>query len=134
MIDALAQVWLAVFGLAAIFFVARKSRLGPLLGLISQPAWLWTAVAHRQLGVLLIAGAYTVMWVVALVQWRALDAPAPRRYSVALAKHEAVSCLDCEAVYDVRHRACPRCAGGQFRILEPIGAAMRYDFKRDSRP
>lgn len=67
--DAFTQLWIAVFGVLAIFFVAHNHTLGPVFGLISQPAWLATAYTHRQWGIYFLTLVYTILWLYALVSW-----------------------------------------------------------------
>lgn len=61
-LDALCQVFIAVFGLLAIFLVARKNRWGFVVGLLQQPLWFFTTFVNEQWGIFLLSFAYTVTW------------------------------------------------------------------------
>lgn len=53
--DSFCQIWIMFFGCAAIWFVGRLEkwkRWGYIFGLISQPAWFYTAYTHKQWGIL----------------------------------------------------------------------------------
>ncbi len=69
-LDAAAQVWITLFGLAALFFVSRKSVIGPICGLVSQPAWFITSFVNQQWGVFLLSFAYFALWAWTLIRWR----------------------------------------------------------------
>jgi hypothetical protein len=59
------QIWIVLFGCSAIWFVGRKEewkRLGYIFGLLSQPAWLYTAIEHKQWGIALLSLWYTYAW------------------------------------------------------------------------
>lgn len=60
------QTGILVFGPVAIFLVScRKESLrkwGYVAGFASQPFWIWTAVEHRQWGILVLSLVYTVSW------------------------------------------------------------------------
>jgi hypothetical protein len=64
-----AQVWLPLTGLPAIYCVAKKSKLAPLFGLLGQPAWIYSAVYTRQWGMLVLNLTYTCMWVLTAYHW-----------------------------------------------------------------
>jgi len=59
------QFWIIIFGCAAVWFISRKehwSRWGYIFGLISQPAWIYTAIKHDQWGILCISLWYSYCW------------------------------------------------------------------------
>ncbi len=62
----LAQVWLAAFGLAAIFFTQRESarlqRWAPVCGLVAQPAWFYATWTTDQIGIFILSIVYTLLW------------------------------------------------------------------------
>ncbi len=63
--EAVAQAWIAVLGGLAVWLVGSSGpwrRWGYVLGLASQPAWIWTAVRHEQWGILALAVWYTLGW------------------------------------------------------------------------
>lgn len=60
----LAQVWLAAFGLTAIYLLGcpgRCRRWGFVCGLAAQPAWLY-ATLTAQYGITLLCFAYTAVY------------------------------------------------------------------------
>lgn len=60
------QAWIAVFGVGAVLLVNQHSpfvrRFGPILGLVSQPAWFYTTFQHEQWGILVLSTIYTYSW------------------------------------------------------------------------
>ena len=69
-IDLVCQIVITVAGVSAIFLVARKSWVGFLLGLISQPFWLATSIIHRQWGIAILSFVYAINWAYGLINWR----------------------------------------------------------------
>lgn len=64
-----AQVLLPCTGLPAMYFMSKKSKLGPLFGLLGQPAWIYSAIYTAQWGMLSLNLAYTCMWVLTAYRW-----------------------------------------------------------------
>jgi hypothetical protein len=65
MIDWICQVALMVFGGIAIWLVGRLEhwrRWGYVFGLLGQPFWIYTALYHKQWGVLALSLWYTYSW------------------------------------------------------------------------
>ena len=63
--DLVAQVGIVAFGATAIWLVGRPepwSRWGYVLGICSQPFWLWTSVSHRQWGIAVLTLWYGYSW------------------------------------------------------------------------
>ena len=63
--DWIAQGMILIFGCSAVWFVSRKEhwkRWGYILGLCSQPAWLYTSIAHEQYGIAILSLWYTYSW------------------------------------------------------------------------
>lgn len=61
----IAQIGIMIFGASAIWFVGRKEnwrRWGYILGLCSQPFWVWTAYQNEQWGILLMTFFYAYSW------------------------------------------------------------------------
>lgn len=62
------QIGIAIFGVAAIFFVGMKTRewrrWGYACGLCSQPFWFYTTWKHEQWGIFALAVFYTISWLV----------------------------------------------------------------------
>lgn len=68
----LVQFWIAFTGLAAIallqFGGPGARRAAPFVGLAGQPAWIIHAFSTGALGVILVTGAYTVLWAIGCVK------------------------------------------------------------------
>ena len=63
--DLIAQAGIMIFGCSAVWFVGRREawrRWGYILGLCSQPFWIWTAIIHQQWGILLLSFWYAYSW------------------------------------------------------------------------
>jgi len=59
------QIWIGVFGTMAIWLVGRLEhwrRWGFIFGLMSQPAWIYTAIKNEQWGILVLSFWYTYSW------------------------------------------------------------------------
>ena len=59
------QIWIIILGGSAIWFVSRLEdwrKWGYVLGLLSQPAWFYTALVNKQWGILLLSVWYTYAW------------------------------------------------------------------------
>lgn len=59
------QIGITIFGCSAIWLVGRKEhwkRWGYILGMCSQPFWLWAAVKAEQWGIVLLTFWYTYSW------------------------------------------------------------------------
>ena len=64
-IDAINQALIVVFGGLAVWLVSQPKpwrRWGYILGLCSQPFWMYTTIAHKQWGLMLLSGWYTYAW------------------------------------------------------------------------
>lgn len=68
-LEIIAQIGIALFGLLAIFLVARKNKWGFVLGLISVPFWFVTAIINGQWGIFLLNIAYTASWIYGVWRW-----------------------------------------------------------------
>ncbi|OPY16061.1 MAG: hypothetical protein A4E69_00330 [Syntrophus sp. PtaB.Bin138] len=61
----ISQIGILIFGCSAVWFVGRKERwmrYGYILGLCSQPFWLWTSIQHEQWGIALLSLWYAYSW------------------------------------------------------------------------
>jgi len=64
-LDIICQIWMLIFGGLAVFFVSKKNkwmRWGFIFGVMSQPAWFYTAIRTQQWGMLLLVIFYTLNW------------------------------------------------------------------------
>lgn len=61
----ISQTFLAVLSLTAVFLLTSKpsNRWGHVVGLASQPFWLYASFSAEQWGIFICAIAYTVMWI-----------------------------------------------------------------------
>lgn len=69
MLDLICQIGIIVFGVSAVFLVAKKNKWGFVLGLISQPFWLVTSIVNHQWGVFLLSIVYMFNWVFGIYNW-----------------------------------------------------------------
>jgi gamma-glutamylcysteine synthetase len=74
-IDALVQLGLALFGLAALVMATGRSvrarRWAPLVGLCGQPWWIVFALDAKAWGLLALSAAYTAAYLrAAWLQWQ----------------------------------------------------------------
>ena len=63
--DIISQIGIALFGASAIWFVGRTEkwkRWGYILGMCSQPFWIYTCFHNRQWGILILTIFYTYSW------------------------------------------------------------------------
>lgn len=61
----IAQVGIMIFGASAIWLVGRKEnwrKWGYLLGLCSQPFWIYSSINNEQWGILVMTLFYTYSW------------------------------------------------------------------------
>jgi nicotinamide riboside transporter PnuC len=75
MTDVVAQVGLAVFGVAAMALVASKNKWGFVIGLISEPFWLYTSYVGHQWGIFFLSVVYTFSWAWGIYVWFYRDNP-----------------------------------------------------------
>lgn len=64
-IDSIAQVWIAVFGVLAIFCANRDDKwqkYGCIMGVIAQPAWYITTYVNEQWGIMFLSLFYSYSW------------------------------------------------------------------------
>ena len=69
MLDLICQIGITIFGIAAIFLIAKKNKWGFVLGLISQPFWLITSMVNHQWGVFLLSIVYMFNWIFGIYNW-----------------------------------------------------------------
>jgi len=67
--DIIAQIGVALFGVAAIILVAKKNKWGFVIGLISQPFWYITSFINKQWGVFFVSIVYTCSWLFGIYEW-----------------------------------------------------------------
>ena len=63
--DLICQIWIIICGCASIWFIGRVEswkKWGYLIGLCSEPAWVYTTVKHEQWGILLLTIWYAYAW------------------------------------------------------------------------
>jgi nicotinamide riboside transporter PnuC len=67
--DLVAQIGILIFGVSSILLVAKKNKWGFVIGLISQPFFLLTALINQQWGLFGASIAYTFSWLVGIYEW-----------------------------------------------------------------
>jgi len=65
----ISQVGIFLFGVSAIFLVARKNKWGFVLGLMAQPFWYITSIQNKQWGIVLVSVFYTSSWAYGIYEW-----------------------------------------------------------------
>ena len=63
--NTLAQIFIAILGGTSVWLVSRKEewkKYGYVLGLLSQPFWIYVRIANAQWGILFISCLYTYSW------------------------------------------------------------------------
>ena len=58
-LDVISQLGIVVFGLSAMFLVARKNKWGFVVGLISQPFYIYSSYSKGQWGIFFVSFFYT---------------------------------------------------------------------------
>lgn len=58
-----------LFGLPAIFLVARKNKWGFVLGLLSQPFFIITSAVNHQWGLFFMSFLYALNWIYGIYEW-----------------------------------------------------------------
>jgi hypothetical protein len=69
-LDAIVQLAIALLSPAAILLIAGSgpsARWGFVVGLISQPFWIYATARSRQLGMLAVAVLYLAIWILGIV-------------------------------------------------------------------
>ena len=69
MLDAIAQLGIAITGAAAITLVAKRNKWGFVLGLVSQPFWFITSFLNQQWGVFFVSIVFTLSWAFGVYEW-----------------------------------------------------------------
>jgi hypothetical protein len=62
-VDGVVQAAIAILSPIAILLLAEKEPLGFVVGLVSQPFWIYATAKARQSGMFLISIAYMVIWI-----------------------------------------------------------------------
>lgn len=80
-LDTITQIWITVFGAAAMWLINGSSvkwtRWGPIMGMLGQPAWYVQLVLHDQWLMMPVYALYTACWVKGLwTHWLCKDAAA----------------------------------------------------------
>ena len=68
-LDTIAQIGIAIFGVAAVILVAKKNKWGFVLGLASQPFWLITSYLNKQWVVFFLSIIYLFSWALGIYNW-----------------------------------------------------------------
>lgn len=63
------QIAILILSCTSVFFITRKdewTKWGYVLGLCSQPFWLYTTYTHQQWGMFLLSIFYTYRWAIGI--------------------------------------------------------------------
>jgi hypothetical protein len=63
-LDIVANVGMAVFGLLAMLLISFGNPWGFVIGLCSQPFFFMCSILHRQWGLFVLNIAYTITWII----------------------------------------------------------------------
>lgn len=69
MLDNIAQIAITLLGATAILLIAKKNKWGFVVGLISQPFWFITSLAHKQWGIFITSIIFTINWIYGIYEW-----------------------------------------------------------------
>lgn len=75
-LEAFLQAWITLTAIAALLMFTLKGRWAcwaPLVGLIGQPAWIWSTFFHGQYGMFVVSLAFTLIYTWGV--WREWIAP-----------------------------------------------------------
>lgn len=67
--EVISQIFIACFGITSSFLVANKNKWGFVFGLCSQPFWIYTTIAHKQYGMIILTVIYTFNWAYGCYKW-----------------------------------------------------------------
>jgi nicotinamide riboside transporter PnuC len=67
--DTISQIFIAIFGVAAVILVAKKNKWGFVLGLLSQPFWFITSFINKQWGIFFLSIVYAGSWILGIYEW-----------------------------------------------------------------
>lgn len=67
--DYVSQFGMVIFGLPAIFLVAKRNKWGFVLGLLSQPFFFITSYVNHQWGMFFLSFLYTINWCFGIYEW-----------------------------------------------------------------
>ena len=68
-LDAICNIGVTIFGLLCIWYVGKKSKWGPIYGLVSEPFWFGTTIINKQCGLVFLCFIYTYLWINAAIRW-----------------------------------------------------------------
>jgi len=111
MLDAALQIAIAVLGLAALLLVTYGRASGYVVGLLTTPLWIIFAVRARAWGVLVLACAYGIVWILGIVRHVMGpifdDDPARHSYADSVGAHPDDCDCDEAGTWFVRRGARP---------------------------
>jgi hypothetical protein len=67
--DFFAQIMIVISGLMAIIMIAKKNKWGFVIGLCSQPFWIFTTVVHQQWIIFAQTIIYVFIWLFGVYEW-----------------------------------------------------------------
>lgn len=68
-LDTVSQYALFILSVLSMFLVARKNKWGFVVGLASQPFWIFTAYVNEQVGVFLNTLVFICFWIYGIYRW-----------------------------------------------------------------
>lgn len=77
MMEQIAQAWILVCGVCAILLITSKQKryrfYGAVIGLVSQVAWFYSTLHHRQYGMFVLSIIYTGSWIRGIINNREVE-------------------------------------------------------------
>jgi nicotinamide riboside transporter PnuC len=70
LIDIILQLIIAVLGIITIYLLAEKKRAGFMIGLISEPFWLWSSWNNKQWGIVFLCFVYAYLYWKGWKKWK----------------------------------------------------------------
>lgn len=69
MFETITQIAIFILSASAIILVAKKNKWGFVIGLASQPFWLYTSYIHEQWGIFIVSIVYVFSWILGIYEW-----------------------------------------------------------------
>lgn len=68
-LENISQVAIVILGLSAMVLVSRKCKWGFVVGLFSQPFWIYTTLYNKQPGLFILSVIYFFIWIYGIYKW-----------------------------------------------------------------
>jgi hypothetical protein len=68
-LDIVSQIGIVITGVTSNTLLARKNKWGMVVGLVSQPFWIYTTIYHHQWWMFILTFFYDYNWIVGIKHW-----------------------------------------------------------------